>query len=227
MSCIGLAGCNILNESPRRCALGYCTVAGRRLAPPMGRPASEPRLDCNENCACTASPLSGPAATCRRRSNCNPGGDANEICVSPIAGCACRYLLDWHLGGVRLSAGLCRAVWRRASGALLGLVGAIAMQKISSGVRAAICASAIAAFSMTMLIPTPASARWYHRGWGWHPDGIMAGVAAAGATGRLRCCSAGRCRPASGRLCAAARRSRRVWISPHWNGPYWVPGHWG
>ena len=20
---------------------------------------------------------------------------------------------------------------------------------------------------------------------------------------------------------------RRVWIPPHWEGPYWVPGHWG
>jgi len=19
---------------------------------------------------------------------------------------------------------------------------------------------------------------------------------------------------------------RRVWVPPHWNGPYWVPGHW-
>ena len=42
------------------------------------------------------------------------------------------------------------------------------MRKISSRARVAICAAAIAAFSVTTLMPTPASARWYHPGWGWH-----------------------------------------------------------
>jgi hypothetical protein len=42
------------------------------------------------------------------------------------------------------------------------------MQKMFSRVRIAVCATAIAAFSVTALLPTPASARWYHGGWGWH-----------------------------------------------------------
>lgn len=80
-----------------------------------------------------------------------------------------RCLFDCHLGQERLSSGLCRSVWRRAPGVLPGLVGAVAMLKVHSRVRVAICATAIAAFSVTMMIPTPASAWWYHRGWGWHP----------------------------------------------------------
>jgi len=42
------------------------------------------------------------------------------------------------------------------------------MRKISSRARVAIGAAAIAAFSATTLMPSPASARWYHPGWGWH-----------------------------------------------------------
>jgi hypothetical protein len=42
------------------------------------------------------------------------------------------------------------------------------MRKISSRMRIAIGAAAIAAFSVTTLMPSPASARWYHPGWGWH-----------------------------------------------------------
>jgi len=162
------------------------------------------------------------------RSHCNRRGGDDEICVSPIAGRVRRHLLDLHLGRVRLSSGFCRAVWRRASGALLGLVGAIAMQKISSVVRVAICASAIAAFSMTMLIPTPASAWWYHRGWGWHSGwhygwrgccwgppvvfGVVPPVVAV---------------PPPVVYAPPPVGPGRVWIPPHWNGPYWVPGHWG
>jgi hypothetical protein len=40
------------------------------------------------------------------------------------------------------------------------------MLKNSSRVRIAICAAAIAAFSVTALKPTPAEAWWAH--WGWH-----------------------------------------------------------
>jgi hypothetical protein len=101
------------------------------------------------------------------------------------------------------------------------------MQKISSGVRVAVCASAIAAFSLTMLIPTPASAWWYHRGWGWHPGwhygwrgccwgppvvfGVVPPVVAV---------------PPPVVYAPPPVVAGRVWIPPHWNGPYWVPGHW-
>ncbi len=76
-----------------------------------------------------------------------------------MAGDACRYLFGCHVGRLCLSPGLRRTVWRRASGALLGLVGGMNMRKISSRVRIAIGAAAIAAFSVTMLTPSPASAR--------------------------------------------------------------------
>jgi hypothetical protein len=42
------------------------------------------------------------------------------------------------------------------------------MVKIFSRARVAIGAAAIAAFSMTVSLPTPASAGWYRPGWGWH-----------------------------------------------------------
>jgi hypothetical protein len=101
------------------------------------------------------------------------------------------------------------------------------MQKISSGVRAAICASAIAAFSITMFIPKPASAYWYHGGWGWHPGwhygwhgccwgppvvfGVVPPVIAV---------------PPPVVYAPPPVVPGRVWIAPHWNGPYWVAGHW-
>jgi hypothetical protein len=55
----------------------------------------------------------------------------------------------------------------RESQVLLDLTGEMTMRKISSRMRIAIGAAAIAAFSLTTLVPTPASARWYP-GWGWH-----------------------------------------------------------
>jgi hypothetical protein len=101
------------------------------------------------------------------------------------------------------------------------------MQKIFCRVRVAICATAIAAFSMTMLTPTPASARWYHPGWGWHPGWhygwhgccwgprVVVGIAPSVVTVAPPVVYA----PP---LVAAGR----VWIPPHWNGPDWIPGHW-
>jgi hypothetical protein len=102
------------------------------------------------------------------------------------------------------------------------------MQKMFSRVRLAICATAITAFSVTTLMPSPASAGWYHPGWGWHPGwhygwhgccwapGVAVGVA-----------------PPVVALAPPVVYAPplvvpgRVWIRPHWNGPYWVPGHWG
>jgi hypothetical protein len=101
------------------------------------------------------------------------------------------------------------------------------MQKVFSRLRVAMCAAAIAAFSVTMLTPTPASAWWYHRGWGWHPGwhygwrgccwgppvvvGVVPPVVIA---------------PPPVVYGPPPVVARRVWIPPHWNGPYWVPGHW-
>jgi hypothetical protein len=42
------------------------------------------------------------------------------------------------------------------------------MRNISTRVRVAIGAAVIAAFSVTVLTPTPAAAWWGHPGWGWH-----------------------------------------------------------
>jgi hypothetical protein len=98
------------------------------------------------------------------------------------------------------------------------------MQKVFSRVRVAICAVAIAAFSLTMLMPTPASARWYHPGWGWHPGWHY---------GWRGCCwgprfVVGVAPPvvAVGPPVVYAPPPGRVWIPAQWNGPYWVPGHW-
>jgi len=101
------------------------------------------------------------------------------------------------------------------------------MQRVSARARAAICAAAIAAFSATVLIPTPASAWWYHRAWGWHPRehyswrgccwgprfvfGVIPPVVAV---------------PPPVVYGPPPVVARRVWIRPHWNGPYWVRGHW-
>lgn len=43
------------------------------------------------------------------------------------------------------------------------------MQNIASCIHVAICATAIAAFSMTTLMPTSASAQWYRRRCERHP----------------------------------------------------------
>jgi hypothetical protein len=101
------------------------------------------------------------------------------------------------------------------------------MDKITSHIRVAICTVAIAAFSVTALMPTPASAWWYHRGWGWHPGWHY---------GWRRCCWAPRVvfgvvPPVVAVPPPVVYRpppvvARPVWIPPHWNGPYWVPGHW-
>jgi hypothetical protein len=42
------------------------------------------------------------------------------------------------------------------------------MRNNSSRVRVAICTAVIAAFSVSMLMPTPAAAWWSRPGWGWH-----------------------------------------------------------
>lgn len=101
------------------------------------------------------------------------------------------------------------------------------MQRISVRARVAICVAAIAAFSVTALMPTPASAWWYHRGWGWHPGWHY---------GPRRCCWGPRAFGVPPPVVAARPPvvygpppvvAGRVWIRPHWNCAYWVPGHWG
>ena len=128
----------------------------------------------------------------------------------------------WLIG--TLAGYACRLVCRRASGALLGRVGAMTMQKISSRVRVAMCAAAIAAFSIALFMPTPASARWYHRAWGWHPGWHW---------GWRGCCLGPRIVlgvippvVAVSPPVVYARPPGRFWVPPHWNGSYYVPGHW-
>ena len=101
------------------------------------------------------------------------------------------------------------------------------MRKISSRLRVALCAAAVAAFSITTLTPTPASAGWYQPAWGWHPGWHY---------GWRGCCSRPRVVVGVAPRVVAVPPPvvyaplpvgpRRVWIPPHWNGPYWVPGHW-
>jgi hypothetical protein len=101
------------------------------------------------------------------------------------------------------------------------------MQKNSSRVRIAISAVAIAAVSVTTLMPTPASARGYHPGWGWYPGWHY---------GWVGCCwgprvVVGIVPPVVSVAPPVVYEPPvvgpgRVWIPPHWNGPYWVPGHW-
>ena len=101
------------------------------------------------------------------------------------------------------------------------------MRTIASRVRAALCAAAVAGFSVTMLTPTPAAARWYQPGWGRHPGWHY---------GWRGCCWGPRVVVGIAPPVAAVAPSAaygplpagpvRVWIPPHWNGPYWVPGHW-
>ncbi len=79
----------------------------------------------------------------------------------------------------------------------------------------------LAMFSVPLLTPTPAAAWWYRGdpGWrahyGWRP-GVVVGVAP----------------PIVAVPPPVVYAPRpvvvgRVWIPPHWSGPYWVPGHWG
>jgi hypothetical protein len=101
------------------------------------------------------------------------------------------------------------------------------MQKSFSRVRVAIGAAAIAAFSMTTLMPTPASARWYQPGWGWHPGWHY---------GWRGCCWGPRVVVGIAPPVVAVAPPvvyapppvgpGRVWIPPHWDGPHWVRGHW-
>lgn len=95
--------------------------------------------------------------------------------------------------------------------------------RINSKVRR-LCAAAaaVAALSLPVLTPTPASAWWHHGpgwrgGWhaGWGPGSgccwrrpIVVGVPAPFIYGPPR------------------RVVGRVWIPPYWHGPYWVRGHW-
>ena len=80
--------------------------------------------------------------------------------------------------------------------------------------RAGLLAGALAS-AVALLAPVPASAWWAHPGWhpGWHHVWH-------------RCCW--RAPVIVGPPVAVYRPPvlARVWIPPHWSGPYWVPGHW-
>lgn len=94
------------------------------------------------------------------------------------------------------------------------------MQKISSCLRTVLCAAVLATFSSVALMPTPASAAWYHHGWGWHPGWHY---------GWHGCCwgphvVVGVVPPVV--YAPPPVVVGRVWVPPHWNGPYWVLGHW-
>ena len=96
------------------------------------------------------------------------------------------------------------------------------MRKPLPRVRFGIVVAALAAFSVPLLTPAPASAGWYGPGWGngWHRG----------------CCWRPRVAAVPPAVVYASPPpvvyapppvAGRVWIRPHWNGPYWVPGHWG
>lgn len=102
------------------------------------------------------------------------------------------------------------------------------MRNIFSRARVAICAASIAAFSMSMLVSTPASAWWGHPGWGWHHGWHH---------GWRGCCWGPRIAIGIAPPVVAVAPpvvyapppvvAARVWVPPHWDGPNWVPGHWG
>ena len=92
------------------------------------------------------------------------------------------------------------------------------MSTLFRRLQAAAAAAVIAGASTALLVPTPAAAwgwhhpdrGWHHvwhRGWGWHP-------------------AYGRVRPGPVLRVAPPVVAGPVWIRPHRNGPYWVPGHW-
>ncbi len=83
-----------------------------------------------------------------------------------------------------------------------------------------VLAASLAAFSWPLLAPAPAAAWWYERGYGWHPGwrrpGVVVGVAPPVVVV-----------PPPVVYAPRPVVVGRVWIRPHWSGPYWVPGHWG
>ena len=95
------------------------------------------------------------------------------------------------------------------------------MRHIFSRMRVVLGAAAIAAFSMTLLTPKPAAAWWDHPGWhyGWRGccwgPRLFVGVAPPVVVVSPPVIYA-----------PAQVGPGRVWIRAHWNGPYWVPGHW-
>ncbi len=102
------------------------------------------------------------------------------------------------------------------------------MRNIFSRTRIVLGAAAIAAFSMTLLTPKPAAAWWNHPGWhhGWRGccwgprvvvgvPPVVIGVPPVVVGGPPVVYAPPPVYPG------------RVWIRPHWNGPYWVHGHWG
>ncbi len=104
------------------------------------------------------------------------------------------------------------------------------MRNVFSRARIAICAATIAAFSVSMMTPTPAEAWWSRPGWGWH---------AGWHHGWRGCCWGPRIAVGIAPVGIApvgiavsppvvyAPPPGRVWVPPHWDGPSWVPGHWG
>jgi len=101
------------------------------------------------------------------------------------------------------------------------------MRNISSRVRVAIYAAMIAAFSVSMLTPTPALAWWDRPGWGWHHGWHH---------GWRGCCWGPRVIVGIAPPVIAVSppvvyaplpvRPGRVWIRAPWDGAIRVPGHW-
>jgi hypothetical protein len=97
------------------------------------------------------------------------------------------------------------------------------MNKFFTRARIGVVAVALAAFSLPMLSAAPASADWYRPGWGWragwHP-GWGYGWRGYGWGPRVVV-------GFPGVVVAPPVYRGPVWIRAHWNGPYFVPGHWG
>ena len=80
--------------------------------------------------------------------------------------------------------------------------------------RFSMAVAVLAALAIPMLTPTPAAAWWARPGYGWHHGYAWRGNWHPGWGYGWR-----------GPGVVVAGRPA-FWVRPHWEGPYWVPGHW-
>ena len=102
------------------------------------------------------------------------------------------------------------------------------MRSMFTRAKIGVVALGLAAVSLPLLVPAPASAWGYHRGWawragyGWHPGWAYAWH-------RGCCYGPGpiiRVRPTVIAVPPPPLVVGPVWVRPHWQRGYWVPGHW-
>lgn len=110
------------------------------------------------------------------------------------------------------------------------------MSKLFNRARIGFVAAALLAFSIPLLTPKPAEAWWNRGGPGWNSGWNSGWGPGYGWQGGWRGARWGGCcyGPAIVGLPSpvfvgppAYAYGPRPWIAAHWNGPYWVPTHWG